>query len=115
MVRLTNQRRIGKYPHRLIDLKDPAESYSAAEFCKDALAEIADIRSNGRIPLLVGGTMMYFKSLVEGISPLPEADVNIRQQIEKEALAKGWEHLHEELAAMMPFLQSEFIQTILSA
>ena len=58
-----------KYPHRLIDLIDPAQSYSAADFFKDALAEIASIRAKGRIPLLVGGTMMYFKSLIEGISP----------------------------------------------
>jgi len=62
-----------KYPHRLIDLIDPLQSYSAAEFCKDAHQAIDEIRQRGRIPLLVGGTMMYFKSLIEGISPLPEA------------------------------------------
>jgi len=60
---------LAKYPHRLINLRDAAQSYSAADFCQDALAEIATIRANNRIPLLVGGTMMYFKSLIEGISP----------------------------------------------
>ena len=86
------------YPHRLIDIKDASESYSAAEFCHDTLAEIAKIRANNRIPLLVGGTMMYFKSLIEGISPLPEANPIIRQEIEKEALMHGWEHMHQQLA-----------------
>lgn len=92
----------GKYPHRLIDLIDPADSYSAAEFCKDALQAIDEIRQSGRIPLLVGGTMMYFKSLIDGISPLPEADPNIRQQIELEANEKGWDALHQELAMIDP-------------
>ena len=87
-----------KYPHRLIDLIDPAMSYSAAEFCKDALAEIASIRAKGRIPLLVGGTMMYFKSLIEGISPLPEADAKIRVEIEQQASVVGWQAMHEQLA-----------------
>jgi len=91
-----------KYPHRLIDLIDPADSYSAAEFCKDALQAIDEIRQSGRIPLLVGGTMMYFKSLIDGISPLPEADPNIRQQIELEANEKGWDALHQELAMIDP-------------
>jgi len=89
---------LAKYPHRLIDMKDASESYSAAEFCHDALAEIAKIRANNRIPLLVGGTMMYFKSLIEGISPLPEADSKIRQAIENEAKEHGWEHMHQQLA-----------------
>ena len=89
---------LAKYPHRLIDLIDPAMSYSAADFCKDALREIAEIRSRGRIPLLVGGTMMYFKSLIEGISPLPEADATIRAQIEQEALTLGWAAMHEQLS-----------------
>ncbi|GLX83894.1 tRNA dimethylallyltransferase [Thalassotalea loyana] len=92
----------GKYPHRLIDLIDPADSYSAAEFCKDALQAIDEVRQSGRIPLLVGGTMMYFKSLIDGISPLPEADPNIRQQIELEANEKGWDALHQELAMIDP-------------
>jgi tRNA dimethylallyltransferase len=91
-----------KYPHRLINLRDASQSYSAADFCQDALVEIAKIRANNRIPLLVGGTMMYFKSLIEGISPLPAANNIIRKQIEKEAVVKGWEALHEELTDIDP-------------
>ena len=86
-----------KYPHRLINLRDASESYSAADFCQDALAEIEKIRSSNRIPLLVGGTMMYFKSLIEGISPLPAADKNIRAAIEQEAAENGWQHMHDLL------------------
>ena len=93
---------LAQYPHRLIDLRDASESYSAADFCRDALAEIAEIRSNNRIPLLVGGTMMYFKSLIEGISPLPTANAEIRQAIEREALAKGWQAMHDQLAEIDP-------------
>ncbi|WP_033093782.1 tRNA (adenosine(37)-N6)-dimethylallyltransferase MiaA [Colwellia psychrerythraea] len=91
-----------QYPHRLIDLRDASESYSAADFCRDALAEIAEIRAKNRIPLLVGGTMMYFKSLIEGISPLPTANPDIRQAIEAEALKKGWKAMHEQLAEIDP-------------
>jgi tRNA dimethylallyltransferase len=91
-----------QYPHRLIDLRDATESYSAADFCRDALAEIAQIRSKGRIPLLVGGTMMYFKSLIEGISPLPTANAEIRQTIENEALENGWQAMHDQLAEIDP-------------
>ena len=86
-----------KYPHRLINLRDATQSYSAAEFCHDALNEIDLIRAKNRIPLLVGGTMMYFKSLIEGISPLPAADSDIRQKIEAEAEQYGWNALHEKL------------------
>lgn len=93
---------LAQYPHRLIDLRDATESYSAADFCRDALAEIAEIRSNNRIPLLVGGTMMYFKSLIEGISPLPAANADIRQEIDKEALEKGWQAMHDQLADIDP-------------
>jgi len=93
---------LAQYPHRLIDLRDASESYSAADFCRDALAEIAEIRSNGRIPLLVGGTMMYFKSLIEGISPLPTANAEIRQAIESEALDIGWQAMHDQLAKIDP-------------
>ena len=93
---------LAQYPHRLIDLRDASESYSAADFCRDALAEIAEIRSNNRIPLLVGGTMMYFKSLIEGISPLPTANAEIRQTIESEALTQGWQAMHDLLAEVDP-------------
>ena len=89
---------LAKYPHRLINIKDASEAYSAAEFCQDALKEIAEIRSRGRIPLLVGGTMMYFKSLIEGISPLPKADAKVRTEIELQAKKNGWQALHDELA-----------------
>ncbi|NQY63125.1 MAG: tRNA (adenosine(37)-N6)-dimethylallyltransferase MiaA [Alteromonadaceae bacterium] len=91
-----------QYPHRLINIKDAAERYSAAEFCQDALAQIAEIRANNRIPLLVGGTMMYFKSLIDGISPLPEANAQIRKSITLEAEEKGWEHMHQLLQACDP-------------
>jgi tRNA dimethylallyltransferase len=93
---------LAQYPHRLIDLRDASESYSAADFCHDALAQIAEIRANNRIPLLVGGTMMYFKSLIEGISPLPTANPEIRQAIEAEALEKGWKAMHDQLAEIDP-------------
>lgn len=88
---------LAKYPHRLINLRDATQSYSAADFCDDALAEIEKIRANNRIPLLVGGTMMYFKSLIEGISPLPAANSDIRLQIEAEAEKDGWQAMHEQL------------------
>ncbi|WP_057830114.1 tRNA (adenosine(37)-N6)-dimethylallyltransferase MiaA [Colwellia sp. TT2012] len=93
---------LAQYPHRLINLRDASESYSAADFCRDAFAEIAEIRSNNRIPLLVGGTMMYFKSLIEGISPLPTANAEIRQAIASEALTKGWQAMHDQLAEIDP-------------
>jgi len=86
------------YPHRLINLRDATQSYSAADFCHDALVEIAKIRANNRIPLLVGGTMMYFKSLIEGISPLPQANADIRKDIETQAEQVGWQGMHDELA-----------------
>ncbi|MDG1751602.1 MAG: tRNA (adenosine(37)-N6)-dimethylallyltransferase MiaA [Thalassotalea sp.] len=93
---------LATYPHRLINIRDASESYSAADFCQDALREIAEIRAKGRIPLLVGGTMMYFKSLIEGISPLPQADSNIRKVIEQEAKANGWQAVHQSLAEVDP-------------
>lgn len=89
-------------PHRLIDIKDPSEAYSAADFRHDALNEMAQIVANGRIPLLVGGTMLYFKALLEGLSPLPPADADIRLKIERRAEDKGWETLHDELRQIDP-------------
>lgn len=89
-------------PHRLINIRDPLESYSAADFRTDALAEIAEIVEAGKTPLLVGGTMLYFKALLEGLSPLPAADPAIREQIAKEADELGWQHLHDELKAVDP-------------
>jgi tRNA dimethylallyltransferase len=93
---------LANYPHRLINIRDAKESYSAADFCQDALKEIADIRAKGRIPLLVGGTMMYFKSLIDGISPLPQADAQVRKLIEQQATENGWQALHQELLEIDP-------------
>lgn len=89
-------------PHRLIDIRDPAEAYSAADFRQDALKEMADITAAGRIPLLVGGTMLYFKALLDGLSPLPSADPLVRQRIEQQAAELGWEALHQQLAEIDP-------------
>ncbi len=89
-------------PHRLIDILDPALSYSAADFCRDALREMDEIASRGRIPLLVGGTMLYFKALLEGLSPLPSADPVIRAGIEADAARLGWQALHDELVRIDP-------------
>ncbi|HSG53113.1 MAG TPA: tRNA (adenosine(37)-N6)-dimethylallyltransferase MiaA [Rheinheimera sp.] len=89
-------------PHHLIDIRDPASNYSAADFRSDALRLIAEIQHRGNIPLLVGGTMLYFKALLDGISALPEADPVIRAQLEAEATQKGWAALHEELAKVDP-------------
>lgn len=89
-------------PHRLIDLIDPTESYSAAKFRDDALAAMAEITARGRIPLLVGGTMLYFKALREGLNDLPEADPEVRAALDAEAAEKGWPALHAELAAVDP-------------
>jgi len=89
-------------PHRLIDILDPAQAYSAADFRRDALKEMNDIVAQGKIPLLVGGTMLYYKALLEGLSPLPAADPEIRQQIEQEALTLGWDVLHDQLREIDP-------------
>ncbi|MWN32633.1 tRNA (adenosine(37)-N6)-dimethylallyltransferase MiaA [Gilliamella sp. Pra-s65] len=91
-----------KYPHKLIDICDPAESYSAANFRQDALMEIEKSLEKGRIPLLVGGTMLYFKALIEGLSPLPAANSEIREQIENKANKLGWKAIHEELKKVDP-------------
>jgi tRNA dimethylallyltransferase len=85
-------------PHQLIDLIDPAESYSAARFRQDALAQMKLAVEEGKVPLLVGGTMLYFKTLLEGLSELPAADPEVRQAIEQEAERLGWEWLHQQLA-----------------
>ncbi len=97
-----NPATLAKYPHHLIDLISPEESYSAARFCADALRVTADITARGRIPLLVGGTMLYFKALREGLSDLPDADVELRRKIDAEAAEHGWPALHAALAALDP-------------
>ena len=89
-------------PHRLIDICDPAESYSAANFRKDALREMQEISAQGKIPLLVGGTMLYYKALLEGLSPLPSADDKVRSEIEAKATLIGWAGLHQELCKIDP-------------
>lgn len=89
-------------PHRLIDILDPKESYSAMNFREDALKEMAEISASGRIPLLVGGTMLYYKALLEGLSPLPSADPIIRAEIEEKAAKIGWAGMHQELLAIDP-------------
>jgi tRNA dimethylallyltransferase len=89
-------------PHHLIDLIDPTLSYSAAQFVVDAQALIEDIGARGRLPLLVGGTMMYFKSLRDGIDAMPAADAEVRSTIEARAAQQGWPALHAELALVDP-------------
>ncbi len=89
-------------PHRLIDILDPAFPYSAADFRRDALNAMEEITAAGRIPLLVGGTMLYFKALLEGLSPLPSANSDVRAEIEKKAAEQGWEAIHKELALVDP-------------
>jgi tRNA dimethylallyltransferase len=89
-------------PHHLLDLCDPAEAYSAARFVEDAEAAIDDIRSRGRIPVLVGGTMLYFKALLQGLADLPPADPDLRSRIAAEAAERGWEAMHAELARVDP-------------
>lgn len=93
---------LAKAPHRLIDFLDPSESYSAADFREDALKAMAEITAHGKIPLLVGGTMLYFKVLKEGIAKLPAADETIRAQLLLEAKEKGWPALHRELEQVDP-------------
>ena len=88
--------------HHLIDIRDPAHSYSAAEFARDATALIAEIRGRGKLPLLVGGTMLYIKALIEGLDDLPLADPAVRADIEEEAHDRGWPALHAELALVDP-------------
>jgi tRNA dimethylallyltransferase len=89
-------------PHHLIDLIDPTESYSAAKFCDDACRLMAEITARGRIPLLVGGTMLYYKALREGLSDLPQADAALRAEIGCRAKNEGWPALHAELARIDP-------------
>ena len=89
---------LAKAPHRLLNVVDPIEPYSAARFRKDALREIAEIIEAGRIPLLVGGTMLYFRALLEGLSELPESDEATRAKIAEQASDVGWEKMHQRLA-----------------
>lgn len=85
-------------PHRLIDILDPAQAYSAGRFCVDAVREIEDILSRGKIPLLVGGTMMYFRALQQGLATLPKADLSLRAELNSRGEKEGWQALHALLA-----------------
>ena len=89
-------------PHHLIDIRDPLQAYSAAEFCTDARQLIADITARGKLALLVGGTMLYFKALAEGLDDMPRADPVLRAEIEARGRALGWPALHAELAQVDP-------------
>lgn len=93
---------LAQAPHRLIDILDPAETYSTARFRSDALAEMAAISALGRIPLLVGGTMLYFRALQRGLAQLPDADPAVRQALLEEAERIGWAALHARLARIDP-------------
>jgi tRNA dimethylallyltransferase len=93
---------LARYPHHLIDLITPEQRYSAAQFRSDALREMAAITARGRVPLLVGGTMLYFKVLREGLADLPQADPQLRAEIDAEAAAHGWPALHAQLARLDP-------------
>ena len=93
---------LAHYPHRLIDLISPEESYSAARFCADALSAMADITATGKVPLLVGGTMLYFRALLHGLADLPQADAALRAEIDAEAAAEGWPAMHAKLSIVNP-------------
>jgi tRNA dimethylallyltransferase len=93
---------LAQAPHRLLDILDPAESYSVGQFLRDAQTEIQTIQKDGRIPLLVGGTMLYFHSLQQGLSILPLGDAQVRYRINQQAKKYGWAALHEYLATIDP-------------
>lgn len=93
---------LARYPHALVDVVEPTEAYSAARFVHDAMAAIASALSAGRLPVLVGGTMLYFKALRDGLSVLPEADLDLRAALEAEAAVSGWPALHARLQAVDP-------------
>lgn len=96
-----------RIPHHLIDIRNPEDTYSAGEFVTDALQAIEMIRARGRLPILVGGTMLYFNSLIRGIAKLPTADPSIRLAIDAEAARRGWPALHGELSAVDPVAASK--------
>ena len=98
-------------PHHLISIIDPTESYSAAQFREDALSIMQAISQRGNIPLLAGGTMLYFQALLEGLSDLPPADTQLRQSIENEAQTLGWPTLHEKLRKLDPEIAQRIKQT----
>jgi tRNA dimethylallyltransferase len=91
-----------KHPHQLIDIRDPIDAYSAGDFLKDAREKMTEISAAGRIPLLVGGTMLYFKVLLEGLAELPQANQAIRDELQERANKSGWPGLYEELKRVDP-------------
>ncbi|HLS81999.1 MAG TPA: tRNA (adenosine(37)-N6)-dimethylallyltransferase MiaA [Steroidobacter sp.] len=91
-----------RHPHHLVDILDPSESYSAGQFVRDACQAIDEIRGRGNLPLLVGGTMLYFRALRRGLAELPQADPQVRGEIDAEAARRGWSALHADLAAIDP-------------
>ena len=93
---------LAQVPHHLIDIIEPTQAYSAADFERDATRLIRDIRARGKLPLVVGGTMLYLKALRDGLNDLPPAQPEVREAIEQQALAQGWPALHAELAAVDP-------------
>ena len=93
---------LARAPHHLLDIRDPTETYSAATFCDDAKRLMADIVARGKVPLLVGGTMLYFRALLHGLDDLPRADAALRKTLEVEAAARGWPALHADLEAVDP-------------
>jgi tRNA dimethylallyltransferase len=97
-----NAEELASVPHHLIDIIDPLESYSVMQFREDAIRLVAEIQARGRLPLLVGGTMMYFKGLVDGLDDLPTADAEVRARIDEEAARIGWPGMHAKLAALDP-------------
>lgn len=97
-----DQEFLEQYPHHLVDIRDPDEAYSAADFVTDAAGLVEEITQRGNIPLMVGGTSFYFSALEKGLPDLPCADESIRARIQQEADEKGWEHLHAKLAQLDP-------------
>ena len=97
-----NAQELAQVPHHLIDIRDPLHAYSAAEFARDASSLMAEIRARCKLPLLVGGTMLYLKALRDGIDDLPTAQPELRAEIEQQALAVGWPAMHAELAKVDP-------------
>jgi tRNA dimethylallyltransferase len=91
-----------RHPHHLVDILDPLQAYSAGQFVRDARRAIDDIRARGKLPLLVGGTMLYFRALRRGLADMPAADPNVRAAIDAEATSRGWAAMHAELAALDP-------------
>lgn len=93
---------LARHPHRLVDILDPSQAYSAGQFVRDATQAIEEAHQRGRLPVLVGGTMLYFHALRRGIAEMPSADSQVRAQLDREAAERGWPALHRDLAAIDP-------------